>query len=425
MGICHKKPKTPNRNVNIQQSKNNYQKIQNNTTIKTFPLQINEKNNYQKIQNNKTINTFPLQINEKLCQIKSRNGIIGVGFFCRIPFNNNMQLLPVLITSNLILNNIDFTPGNNIVLYFKNSNRYINLFIDNTRKCYSSNIYQLSIIEIKNEDNINNITFLDIGSFQFQNTIKLIYYSLNNNNQEQFYNCQIINFNQNVVTFVHSYNNINMSMALGCPILNNLDNKVIGINITLIGGYNYGMFIFPAIQEFRNKFSKNIIEVIFHDIELNKNYSVKAKNNFMFGELIVYFYFISGEEFDNNMKFFHNNIEIPSYSSATLINLNIYNKSVIHFSRSKQFYFGQMYNTLNIIFKLQNGKKFIIYAHPYMLVKELIMKFCQSFKCPYNEVIKKYRFFIGVKHIIPNQSTITNFGIINNSLIDVFETNII
>ena len=60
-----------------------------------------------------------------------------------------------------------------------------------------------------------------------------------------------------------------------------------------------------------------------------------------------------------------------------------------------------------------------------MLVKELIMKFCQSFKCPYNEVIKKYRFFIGVKHIIPNQSTITNFGIINNSLIDVFETKFI
>jgi len=236
---------------------------------------------------------------------------------------------------------------------------------------------------------------------------------------------QIINFNQNVVTFVHSYNNINMSMALGCPILNNLDNKVIGINITLIGGYNYGMFIFPAIQEFLNKFSKNIIEVIFHDIELNKNYSVKAKNNFMFGELIVYFYFISGEEFDNNMKFFHNNIEIPSYSGATLINLNIYNKSVIHFSRFKQFCFGQMNNTLNIIFKLQNGKKFIIYAHPYMLVKELIMKFCQSFKCPYNEVIKKYRFFIGVKHIIPNQSTITNFGIINSSLIDVFETKLI
>ena len=351
--------------------------------------------------------------------------MIGIGFFCRIPFFNNMHPLPVLITSNLILNNIDFTPGNNIVLYFKNSNRYINLFIDNTRKCYSSNIQQLSIIEIKNEDNINNITFLDIGSFQFQNTIKLIFYSLNNYNQEQFYHCQMINFNQNVITFVHSYNNINMSMALGCPILNNLDNKVIGINITLIGGYNYGMFIFPAIQEFRNKFSNNIIEVIFHDIELNKNYSVKAKNNFMFGELIVYFYFISGEEFDNNMKFFHQNIEIPSYSSATLINLNIYNKSIIHFSRFKQFCFGQMDKILNIIFKLQNGKKFIIYAHPYMLVKELIMKFCQSFKCPYNEVIKKYRFFIGVKHIIPNQSTITNFGITDTSLIDVFETNII
>ena len=60
-----------------------------------------------------------------------------------------------------------------------------------------------------------------------------------------------------------------------------------------------------------------------------------------------------------------------------------------------------------------------------MLVKELIMKFCQSFKCPYNEVIKNYIFIKGVKRIIPNQSTITNFGITDTSLIDVFETSII
>ena len=42
------------------------------------------------------------QMENCICKIYKDNGAIGTGFFCKIPFNNN--LLKVLITNNHILN---------------------------------------------------------------------------------------------------------------------------------------------------------------------------------------------------------------------------------------------------------------------------------------------------------------------------------
>ena len=45
------------------------------------------------------------QMENCICKIYPNNGVKGTGFFCKIPFNNN--LLPVLITNNHILNEND------------------------------------------------------------------------------------------------------------------------------------------------------------------------------------------------------------------------------------------------------------------------------------------------------------------------------
>jgi len=42
------------------------------------------------------------QMENYICKIHKDNGAIGTGFFCKIPFNNN--LLKVLITNNHVLN---------------------------------------------------------------------------------------------------------------------------------------------------------------------------------------------------------------------------------------------------------------------------------------------------------------------------------
>ena len=63
------------------------------------------------------------QMENCMCKIKLENGKKGIGFLCKIPFNNN--LLPFLITNNYILN---ITDNNiNIKLIFNNGVKKIKL----------------------------------------------------------------------------------------------------------------------------------------------------------------------------------------------------------------------------------------------------------------------------------------------------------
>ena len=51
------------------------------------------------------IETILFQMKSCICKIFKENNVTGTGFFCKIPFQNN--LLPVLITNNHILGNED------------------------------------------------------------------------------------------------------------------------------------------------------------------------------------------------------------------------------------------------------------------------------------------------------------------------------
>ena len=141
----------------------------------------------------------------------------------------------------------------------------------------------------------------------------------------------------------------------------------------------------------------------------NKKYTIYIKDiNIMFGELIVYFYLISGLEFNDDFRFFYNNQEIPCYSSTYLSNLNIQNESQIFFGkRTSQM---QIYKRLNIIFDFCDKKKILVIAHPYMLTKQLFLKFCQSFKHLYHHVLQKYRFTYNGSVILPDDKNLWSIG---------------
>ena len=100
------------------------------------------------------------QMENCICKIYLNNGGIGTGFFCKIPFNNN--LLPVLITNNHVLNenDIDINKIINIMI----NNKVKKIEIDNSRKKYtnSDKNIDVTIIEIKpNKDGINNYLEID------------------------------------------------------------------------------------------------------------------------------------------------------------------------------------------------------------------------------------------------------------------------
>ena len=82
-------------------------------------------------------------------------------FFCKIPFPDNLNLLPILFTNNDVLNENDIKIGKTIKFTLHNDNIKKIILIDSTRKTYTNKELDITIIEIKkNNDKIN--IFLEI-----------------------------------------------------------------------------------------------------------------------------------------------------------------------------------------------------------------------------------------------------------------------
>ena len=100
------------------------------------------------------------QMVKNICKIKIGKEQ-GTGFFCKIPFPDRNNMLSVFITNNHIINEE--------LLYKKNEKIKIDIFeeteikeIDlNNRKKYTNEEYDITIIEIKEEDKIKNYLELD------------------------------------------------------------------------------------------------------------------------------------------------------------------------------------------------------------------------------------------------------------------------
>ena len=105
------------------------------------------------------------QMEKSICKIKIGEEQ-GTGFFCKIPFPNKNKMLPVLITNNHVIHVIE-----DKFLY----NEYTNIKIDieeekeakiidlKDRIKYTSEKFDITIIELKEKDNINN--YLDLDDF--------------------------------------------------------------------------------------------------------------------------------------------------------------------------------------------------------------------------------------------------------------------
>ena len=83
----------------------------------------------------------------------------GTGFFCKIPFPNQDKMLPVFITNNHVINR-DALNKDKIELDIKKEESMKVIKLQNRMK-YTNEEYDITIIEIKKEDNINNYLELD------------------------------------------------------------------------------------------------------------------------------------------------------------------------------------------------------------------------------------------------------------------------
>ena len=173
------------------------------------------------------------QAKNSLCLIKTENSE-GLGFFCLIPFLqdksiskcsqdlDNNKLQPVLITCNSIFGFKELKMGDNMKLIYKNEEK--NIIKDESRHIYSNKIFDITVIELKEnefpeniflklDDKINDFKFIR-GLYYENQEIYLIYYI---NGKEAKYSLDKIKKVNNI--FIKNYCS-NENIPFFSPILN-------------------------------------------------------------------------------------------------------------------------------------------------------------------------------------------------------------
>ena len=175
------------------------------------------------------------QMEKNICKIRIGDQQ-GTGFFCKIPFPDENNMLPVLITNNHIINYELLYKENSTITISSTlfENKILNL---NDRIKHTNQEYDTTIIEIKETDKIEN--YLELDDYILDDIIN----SENNNDIYIEKTLYIIQYpeghlsasygiletinNEKKYYFYHKCSTKDGSS--GSPILN-LNNKIIGIH---------------------------------------------------------------------------------------------------------------------------------------------------------------------------------------------------
>ena len=203
----------------------------------------------------------------------------GTIFPCYIPIPSENKFLPVLITNNHIINEKHLNDKEIFLNSEIQQRKIINL---NNRIKYTKKEYDITIIEIKENDGIQN--FLELDDIIISDIVK------NDNRNDKFEDETIyiiqypegelsVSFgqlrkvkNEFEIIFEHSCNTKEGSS--GSPILNKKNNKVIGVHKGAHNNsnkYKIGSFLNEAIKEFIEKYeSEKLLK------EFNKKYNLNS-----------------------------------------------------------------------------------------------------------------------------------------------------
>ena len=230
------------------------------------------------------------QIKNCICRINDK----GTGFFVKIPYKS--KLLPVLITTNQVINIGDIINKNNISLYLNNCRIIKTIKLDNNRLIYTNEKLYITIIEIKEEqDNLNN-KYLElddeiINYFNLYKKDRPKYLDVLNYNNEGLYLIAYPNENEKFISYGklldinnnEIINNCNTKQeSSGSPILLLNNQKLIGIHRCSSNHYKYnkGILLIYSIIEF-SKIKNNLLII---DKEETK---IEITNNYIIGEVNI------------------------------------------------------------------------------------------------------------------------------------------
>ena len=218
------------------------------------------------------------QIKSSICQIIINEKMKAIGAFCKVPFPDEKNLLPIILTSNIVLDRRYLENEDEITILIYNCSKPITINLENRIK-YSNDEYDIAIIEIKEDiDGINN--YLEIDDLQTQETKKYIKKSIY---ILQFF-CENFYISYGIIDNIikgkeYSFNLICSTIkgSIGSLILNFSNNKLIGINIdNKDNKYDTrGNFLGFAFKEF-------VDEKYYHKVmikEFLRKYNLKLIDN--------------------------------------------------------------------------------------------------------------------------------------------------
>ena len=103
------------------------------------------------------------------CIIECKEKGNGSGFFSLIPFPNKTRSLPVLMTNNHVLSKEDIIKGKKINIYMKE--KKFNILVDDSRRVHTNKSYDITIIELHENDGLDINKFLEIDDSIYKNKL--------------------------------------------------------------------------------------------------------------------------------------------------------------------------------------------------------------------------------------------------------------
>ena len=199
------------------------------------------------------------QLMNCICKIQIK-GTYATGFFCK--FSHKKQAIKVLMANCHVLskNNLKENQKLNLSLNEEKDTKTIDLSIE--RKTYFNKDYDITLIELKDEDKIKD--YLELDDNLFQDNSEKIYknksiYLLHYPNEKNA--CVSYGLLHNIDKYNIMHNCTTDNGSFGSPILNLQNNKVIGIHNKSSINYNIGTLLKLPIKDFINEDEKDLINI--------------------------------------------------------------------------------------------------------------------------------------------------------------------